>query len=148
MISDRRSRRREAGYLQRRRYPRLKLDVDWFVESDACSTLGRGLEISPRGALLPVTCLGELSTEAKLFVALPGRARMFKAEALAIARPGKGWVIQFCKVSEEDLNLLAQALIDQYGLTALPNLERKFSRYASLDPRLFKGEAAQPGDWL
>ena len=53
-------------------------------------------------------------------------------------------MIQFKKVSEEDLNLLAQTLIDQYGLTALPNLERKFSRYAGLDPRLFSAEAALP----
>ena len=71
---ERRTRPRAAGYLQRRRYPRLSLDVDWFVESEGCSTLGRGLEISPRGAMLPLTCIGKFSSEVILYVALPGRA--------------------------------------------------------------------------
>jgi hypothetical protein len=131
-FGDRRSRRREAALLQRRRYPRLSLDVDWFVESDGCSTLGRGLEISPRGAMLPLTCVGKVSSEVTLYVALPGRAKMFKARAHAAPRADRGWVIQFHQVSTEDLTLLAHTLIDEHGLAALPSLERKFPRYQGL----------------
>src|SRR4051812_41641847 len=136
LTNERRTRRREAGYLQRRRYPRLSLDVDWFVESDGCSTLGRGLEISPRGAMLPLTCIGKFSSEVTLYVALPGRAKMFKAKAHAAPRSERGWVIQFHDVATEDLTLLAKTLIDEYGLAALPSLERKYARFVGLEPRM------------
>lgn len=136
LAADRRNRRREAAYLQRRRYPRLALDVDWFVESDGCSTLGRGLEISPRGAMLPVTCVGKFSSEVVLYVSLPGRAKFFKARAHAAPRSERGWVIQFHDVSTDDLTLLARTLIDEHGLAAVPGLERKYARFAGLDPRL------------
>ncbi len=133
---DRRLRSREAAYLQRRRYPRLALDVDWFVESDGCSTLGRGLEISPRGAMLPLTCIGKFSSEVTLYVSLPGRPKMFKARAHAAPRSERGWVIQFHEVSPEDLTLLARTLIEEHGLSALPSLERKYARFAGLEPRV------------
>ncbi len=133
---DRRTRRREAAYLQRRRYPRLGLDVDWFVESEGCSTLGRGLEISPRGAMLPLTCIGKFSSDVTLYVALPGRAKMFKAKAHAAPRSERGWVIQFHEVDPADLELLAKSLIDEHGLSALPSLERKYARFAGLEARV------------
>lgn len=136
LTSERRIRNREAAYLQRRRYPRLALDVDWFVESDGCSTLGRGLEISPRGAMLPLTCIGKFSSVVTLYVALPGRAKMFKARAHAAPRSERGWVIQFHEISPDDLTLLAKTLMDEYGLAALPSLERKCARFAGLDARL------------
>src|SRR3954471_22869775 len=99
MSNDRRQRRREFSMTHsRRRYPRLFLDVDWFVESEGCSTLGRGLEISPRGALLPVTCKGSFSATVTLHVALGARARMFKAKGVATARAGRGWAILFREV--------------------------------------------------
>ncbi len=129
-------RRREAAYLQRRRYPRLGLDVDWFVESDGCSTLGRGLEISPRGAMLPLTCIGKFSSDVTLYVALPGRAKMFKAKAHAAPRSERGWVIQFHEVDPSDLELLAKTLIEEHGLSALPSLERKYARFAGLEARV------------
>src|SRR5690242_21778655 len=100
MSNDRRSRRREFSMTHsRRRYPRLHLDVDWFVESNGCSTLGRGLEISPRGALLPVTCIGQFSSAVTLHVALQSRPRMFKAKGLAMTRRERGWAIVFRDVS-------------------------------------------------
>lgn len=136
LVADRRNRRREAAYLQRRRYPRLALDVDWFVESDGCSTLGRGLEISPRGAMLPVSCIGKFSSEVILYVSLPGRAKFFKARAHAAPRSERGWVIQFHDVSADDLTLLARALIEEHGLAALPGLERKYARFAGLEARV------------
>ena len=136
LTSDRRTRSRQAAYLQRRRYPRLALDVDWFVESDGCSTLGRGLEISPRGAMLPLTCIGKFSSEVTLYVSLPGRAKMFKARAHAAPRSERGWVIQFHEVGTDDLTLLAKTLIEEHGLAALPSLERKYARFAGLEPRV------------
>lgn len=122
-------------YQQRRRYPRFFLDVDWFVESDGCSTLGRGLEISVRGATLPITCLSPFTPSVTLFLSLPARPRMFKARCSAFMREGRGWVLTFHDVSPEDLQLLGSTLIGEYGLLALPNLERKYGRLVDLAPR-------------
>lgn len=119
----------------RRRYPRLHLDVDWFVESDGCSTLGRGLEISPRGALLPVTCVGHFSSLVTLHVALPSRPKMLKAKGVATTRREQGWAIAFREISVEDLHLLAMTLIDQHGLEAVPSLERKYSKFMNVEAR-------------
>lgn len=135
---DRRQRRRDTQLASRRRYPRLFLDVDWFVEAGGCSTLGRGLEISPRGALLPLTCKGELAGDVVLYVSLPERPRMFKAVGRASPRSERGWVIAFHQTSEEDLALLAESLIKEYGLAALPQLERRYSRYLELEPRYLR----------
>jgi hypothetical protein len=141
---DRRKSRREFSLTHtRRRYPRLHLDVDWFVESSAlagrgCSTLGRGLEISPRGALLPVTCIGQFSSDVTLHVALPSRPRMFKAHGVAIARRARGWAIEFRDVSPEDLQLLAMTLIEEHGVAAVPSLERKYARFLGFEARYLR----------
>jgi hypothetical protein len=145
-MNDRRGNRREFSMTHsRRRYPRLFIDVDWFVESNGCSTLGRGLEISPRGALLPLTCLGKLSGQVTLHVALPSRARMFKARAVALPRPTRGWALMFRDVSVEDLNLLAKTLIEEYGLEAVPTLERKYSKYMTIEPRHLRDSISAAG---
>jgi hypothetical protein len=145
MLVERRKRRREFSSMHtRRRYPRLKLDVDWFVESMGCSTLGRGLEISVRGALLPVTCLGPFSAEVTLHVALPSRPRMFKARGVALARRSRGWAIVFRQVSPEDLHLLAMTLIEQYGVEAVPGLERKYAKFVGFDPRHLRDSLSSP----
>ena len=134
--TDRRDHRREALYLSRRRYARVLLDVDWFVESVGCSTLGRGLELSPRGALLPIARTGAFGEEVTLFVCLPGRPRMFRAVGAAQAVRGpRGWLIKFHRVASEDLGLLGEALIEQAGLAALPALDRKYSKYSGLRRR-------------
>ena len=94
----------------RRRSPRVLFDVDWFVESLGCSALGRGLELNARGALLPLDCTGPFAHEVVLHVALPGRARMFRATGAATARAGKGWAIKFDRLPAEELRLLLRAL--------------------------------------
>jgi hypothetical protein len=118
----------------RRRYPRLKLDVDWFVESHGCSTLGRGLEISPRGATLPVTCRSPFSRDVTLYVALPERAKMFKAKGNAVQR-ANGWAIVFREVSMEDLNLLARTLIDEFGVEAVRGDDRNPTKSLGVEAR-------------
>lgn len=130
---ERRTRSREAAFQSRRRYPRLHLDVDWFVESKGCSTLGRGLELSPRGALLPLTCIGPFADAVTLYVSLPSRPRMFKALGHAVARRAAGWAIRFTQVSSDDLTLLASELLAAHGLSAVPNLTRRFSKYETLE---------------
>jgi hypothetical protein len=119
----------------RRRYPRLKLDVDWFVESHGCSTLGRGLEISPRGATLPVTCRSPFSRDVTLYVALPDRAKMFKAKGNAVQR-ANGWAIVFRDVMPDDLNLLARTLIDEFGVEAVRGDDRNQSKSEGFSPRV------------
>lgn len=118
----------------RRRYPRLKLDVDWFVESQGCSTLGRGLEISPRGATLPVTCRSPFSRDVTLYVALPDRAKMFKAKGSAVQR-ASGWAIVFREVELEDLNLLARTLIDEFGVEAVRGDDRPAPKPLGVEAR-------------
>jgi hypothetical protein len=142
---DRRKSRREFSLSHtRRRYPRLHLDVDWFVHSMGCSTLGRGLEISPRGALLPVTCIGPFAPDVTLHVALPSRPRMFKAVGVAIARRARGWAIEFRDVSLEDLQLLAMTLIEAHGVAAVPSLERKYARFLGFDTRYLRDSPVTP----
>ena len=118
----------------RRRYPRLKLDVDWFVESHGCSTLGRGLDISPRGATLPVTCRSPFSRDVTLYVALPDRAKMFKARGNAVQR-ASGWAIVFREVELDDLNLLARTLIDEFGVEAVRGDDRNPSKSQGIEVR-------------
>ena len=137
---DRREKQREPLYQSRRRYPRVFIDVDWFIESAGCSTLGRGLEISPRGALLPVERTGAFSSaDVTLFVCLQNRPRMFKAAG--VAEPStteRGWIIRFTAVSRDDLALLGETLIEEAGLAALPGLERRFGRFTSLPRRYLR----------
>lgn len=111
--------------VQGRRYPRFHLDIDWFVESSGCSTLGRGLELSVRGALLPVTCVGPFPREVTLHLSLAQRERMFKARCRVAQQNERGWVLTFVEVAPEDLQLLGQALLAEFGVEALPNLERR-----------------------
>jgi hypothetical protein len=103
-----------------RRSPRFWLDVDWFVESNGCSTLGRGVEISVRGAMLPVTCTSPFTPEVTLYLSLAARPKMFKARCSALMREGDGWVLTFHDVAPEDLQLLGSTLLGEYGLLALP----------------------------
>jgi hypothetical protein len=92
--------------VQGRRYPRFQLDVDWFVESRGCSTLGRGLELSVRSALLPVACTSPFLSDVTLYISLPARAAMFKAKCCAKLQAGRGWVLQFEEIAPDDLQLL------------------------------------------
>lgn len=136
--TDRRAKRREPLDQGRRRYPRVFLDLDWFLESPGCSTLGRGLELSPRGALLPIQRTTPLS-EVTLFVSLPSRPRLFRAEGVASPRAGdRGWVIRFTEVAVDDLKLLGETLIEEYGLAALPALGRRFQRFTELHRRFLR----------
>lgn len=116
-----------------RRYPRFTLDVDWFVESAGCSTLGRGLEVSVKSALLPIRCSGQFSQEATLFLSLPRRERMFKASCSAHMDEGRGWVLQFKQVSSEDLQLLGHTLLATFGSAVHPNPERQASPEGGFD---------------
>ncbi len=137
--TDRREKRRLPAFLARRRYARVFLDVDWFIEADGCSTLGRGLELSPRGAFLPVARTADLTAAVTLFVSLPQRARLFKARGVASPSGGpKGWVIRFNEVDAEDLTLLGESLLSEAGLAAFPGLDRKFKRFAGLHRRFLR----------
>ena len=131
MATDRRSATREPTTANRRRYPRYPLDVDWFVESSGCSTLGRSVEISIRSALLPVTCNSPFTPDVTLYLSLPARPKMFKARCSAVMKP-QGWVLTFHEIAPDDLQLLGSTLIGEYGLLALPNLSRRFGRFAEL----------------
>ncbi len=131
MATDRRSEQRAPSTQNRRRYPRYHLDVDWFVESSGCSTLGRRLEISVRSALLPVTCTSPFTPDVTLYLSLPARPKMFKARCSAAMKP-QGWVLRFHEIAPDDLQLLGTTLIGEYGLLALPNLTRRFGRFAQL----------------
>lgn len=108
-----------------RRYPRFVLDVDWFVETDGCSTLGRGLEVSVRGVKLPVACASPFAGEITLFIALPHRQEMFKARCRAQHHGTRGWTLGFTEVSPEDLQLLGHCLLCEFGVAALPDLEAR-----------------------
>lgn len=88
--------------------------------------------------MLPLQFKGPFSSEVTLYVCLPARPRMFRARGHATTRPDRGWAIKFSQVEPEDLNLLASTLIDEYGLQALPGLEKKYSRFMDLAGRLLR----------
>ena len=118
------TKRKSKPAVQGRRYPRFTLDVDWFVESRGCSTLGRGIELSVRGAMLPATCTSPFTEDVTLYLSLPARPKMFKA--LCSARnEGRGWLLHFNEIAPEDLQLLGHTLLTEFGVAALPNLERR-----------------------
>ncbi|MDP2272232.1 MAG: PilZ domain-containing protein [Archangium sp.] len=119
------STRKNAATVQGRRYPRFHLDVDWFVVSKGCSTLGRGIELSVRGALLPATCNSPFTDEVTLYLSLPLRPKMLKAQCTASNQGQRGWVLHFEELSPEDLQLLGHTLLTEFGVAALPNLERR-----------------------
>jgi hypothetical protein len=118
------SAKRKKAAVQGRRYPRFTLDVDWFVESRGCSTLGRGIELSVRGALLPVTCTSPFTEEVTLYLSLPLRPKMLKVLCTA-QNEKRGWVLHFVEMSPEDLQLLGHTLLTEFGVASLPNLERR-----------------------
>jgi hypothetical protein len=60
-----------------------------------------------------------------LFVALPQRPEMFRATCQASLQDGRGWVLTFLEVPPEDLQLLGQLLLTEFGTEALPELERR-----------------------
>ena len=124
----------------RRRYPRVRLEVDWTLDSDTHSTMGRGLDISPRSARLALT--RAFGRDVVLCVSLPGRARMFRARGQASQREG-GLVIRFEEVSDSDLTALGHALVGAAGIAAIPQLANKFQRFADLHRRFLAG-STQP----
>lgn len=119
----------------RRRWPRFFLDLDWFVESEGCSTLGRGLELTVRGARLPITCSSPFAEAVTLHLSLPARERMFKARCSARLTEGRGWVLTFTEVGPEDLQLLGSTLIGEFGVLALPQSPRGSKRVSVIGSR-------------
>lgn len=122
---------RKTSAVAGRRYPRFQLDVDWFVESKGCSTLGRGIELSVRGALLPVTCNSPFTEDVVLYLSLPARPKMFRAKCSASSSE-RGWVLHFEEIAPEDLQLLGHTLLSEFGAAALPNLERRAAHAVDL----------------
>jgi hypothetical protein len=116
----------------RRRWPRFFLDLDWFVESHGCAAMGRGLELTVRGAKLPVTCRSPFTEDVVLHVSLPSRERMFKARCAATMADGRGWVLSFVEVAPDDLQLLGHTLIGEFGVLALPERPVTTGRRAAL----------------
>lgn len=111
----------------RRRWPRFFLDVDWFVESVGGSAMGRGLELTVRGARLPVTCHSPFAQSVVLHVSFAARERMFRARCSAVMGKGRGWLLRFEEVAPDDLQLLGNTLIGEFGLLALPAGPRRRS---------------------
>ncbi|MBM4380726.1 MAG: hypothetical protein FJ086_15725 [Deltaproteobacteria bacterium] len=138
--ADRRQHRRLPLTQARRRYLRTSLDVDWFVDVGGLTTMGRGIELTPRSAVVPGLLHNvPLGAQVVLHVALPARARLFRARGHVMRRMGRGLLIRFEEVLQEDLVLLGEALVAEQGPGALPSLERKFRRLTELHPRHFRG---------
>ncbi len=134
--ADRRKDRRGRLYHGRRRYPRLPLEVDWFLEAKDFSAVGRGVEVSLRGARLPLAIPPQWTGTLHLHLALPGRARLFKAAVIPVTGVSqRGFILRFQGVPPAELALLTQALIDRHGFAAVPALDRRFRRFTPLHRR-------------
>ena len=106
-----------------------------MLDSALTSTWGRGLDLSLRSARLPLLHQA-LYEEVRLYVVLPGRARMFRARG-HVARATKALVVRFDEVSPDDMTLLAHCLIQTAGLCAVPQLDVKFQRLTELNSRFW-----------
>lgn len=82
--------------------------------------MGRGLELSVRGARLPVSCRSHFAPEVVLHVSFPARERLFKSRCSAVLGPHRGWLLSFAEVAPDDLQLLGQTLVSEFGVLALP----------------------------
>lgn len=82
--------------------------------------MGRGLELTVRGAALPVSCRSPFTSDVVLHVSMPARERMFRAKCTARMTEKRGWVLTFTEVAPEDLQLLGTTLIGEFGVLALP----------------------------
>lgn len=95
------------------------LDLDWWVESPGGSAMGRGLEVTGRGAKLPVSCRMAFADDVVLHLSLPARERLFRARCVAVAE-ADGCSLRFTEVAPDDLQLLGHTLISEFGALALP----------------------------
>lgn len=86
--------------------------------------MGHGIELSARGALLPVTCTSPFTDDVTLFLSLPLRQKMFKAKCSAEMKD-RGWVLHFEEIAPDDLQLLGHTLLTEFGTASLPNLEHR-----------------------
>lgn len=94
--------------------------------------MGRGIQISTRGALLPVTCTSPFTDDVTLFLSLPARERMFRARCSAHMQDGRGWALHFEEVSPEDLQLLGHTLLTEFGVAALPDLANRVEQFVEM----------------
>lgn len=97
--------------------------------------MGRGLELTVRGARLPVACRSPFTEDVTLHLSLPARERMFKAKCSAEMVDGRGWVLSFKEVAPDDLQLLGHTLIGEFGVLALPEPHEKPARHCHADSR-------------
>ncbi len=87
--------------------------------------MGRGLELTVRGARLPIACRSRFAEDVVLHVSLPARERLFRARCTASLSEGRGWVLSFVEVAPDDLQLLGHTLIGEFGVLALPGSSGK-----------------------
>lgn len=93
--------------------------------------MGRGLELTVRGAALPISCRSPFTEDVVLHISLPACERMFRAKCTARMSEKRGWVLAFTEVAPEDLQLLGHTLIGEFGVLALPESGRAGPRSRS-----------------
>jgi hypothetical protein len=130
----------------RRRYPRLRVNVDAYYESEGRECCAESVELSLRGVFFPTHTPEALGTEAVVRLGLPGNV-MFRARAIVVRHQKVGSChgvgLQFAHMSEPDRARLAAFLLKQGGLAVLPQLERQFGGWARLvQPGLLREKRA------
>ena len=84
--------RREPAFYGRRRFPRLKLNVEWIAESQTDGAWGCGLEISLRGLRLPLHTSQKLRGKVTLRLAVSRGSANVLRPAVSCFR-GQAWGI-------------------------------------------------------
>lgn len=134
---DRRSHTRDALFLGRRRYPRLRLTADAFYESEQANVLATEVDVGMRGLFLPCRFPDREGARGVVRVDV-GSGALVKAEVEVLrALDGErrpGMALRIVSMAEADRLRFAAFLLRRGGLAMLPQLERDY-RTLTLAPR-------------
>jgi hypothetical protein len=136
---DRRTQVRGPLFGARRRYPRLRVAVEAFYESDSCSLVAGHLELSLRGAFMACRTGDVEGTSGVLRLDLAGGA-MIRAQVHVLRRSGRGMALRFVDLEDADRLRLAAFLVRRGGLAVIPALEQRFGGWARMAHPLLRRE--------
>jgi hypothetical protein len=130
-IDDRRRSRRRARPEVRRRYPRVRFDLDGFYSSPDREIMIKGGNLNLRGTFVRTAAPDPAGTRATLRLVTPGVVAMMKVGARVIwsnEDPGHGPVgmgLRFDGLDGWQLKRIASMMLKQGGAGSLPGILKK-----------------------
>jgi len=136
---DRRTQPRGPLLAARRRYPRLRVALEAFYESEASTQVLTHVELSLRGAFLACRIADPEGTPGVLRLDIAG-GPMVRANVRVLRRSGRGMAVRFVDLEDADRLRLAAFLLRRGGLAVIPPLEQRFGGWARMAHPLLRRE--------